>query len=118
MTQPADPSFTAWLLEHLWVPAIALIGVVWRLLLSIIKSQGKAASDALMAHAASASAALEAHAKDDERQFRNLHEELMLQRSHIGKLFDKLDAHARRSEDRHAEVLTTMNRGLRDNARR
>lgn len=31
--------------------------------------------------------------------------ELNTQRGHIGKLFDKLDEHARRSEDRHIEMM-------------
>ena len=38
--------------------------------------------------------------------------ELDLQRAHIAKLFDKLEAHGQRSEDRHHELLTAIHTGL------
>ena len=51
--------------------------------------------------------------------WKNLHEkiqdnkeELEVQRKHIAKLFDKLEAHAQRSEDRHHELLTALHTGL------
>lgn len=34
--------------------------------------------------------------------------ELGIQRNHIGKLFDKLEEHGRRSEDRHLETLAAI----------
>lgn len=41
-----------------------------------------------------------------------LMDELATQRSHIAKLFDKLEDHARRSEDRHLELLQAIHVGL------
>ena len=34
--------------------------------------------------------------------------EQSLQRGHIGKIFDKIEAHAQRSEDRHVETLSAI----------
>lgn len=54
--------------------------------------------------------------RDEDRK---LSEEQSVQRAHIGKLFDKIEAHAQRSEDRHVETLnaihhlaTTMHQAL------
>lgn len=38
--------------------------------------------------------------------------ELAMHRGHIAKLFDKLEDHARRSEDRHLELLQAIHVGL------
>jgi len=38
--------------------------------------------------------------------------EIETQRGHTEKLFDKLEEHARRSEDRHVEVLRAIHEGL------
>ena len=39
-------------------------------------------------------------------------DEMKMQRGNIAKLFDKLEEHARRSEDRHHELLTAIHVGL------
>lgn len=46
------------------------------------------------------------HAVNDSLQ--EIKSESALQRSHIGKLFDKLEEHARRDEETHREMLRTM----------
>jgi hypothetical protein len=38
--------------------------------------------------------------------------EMETQRGHIAKIFDKLEEHARRSEDRHVEMLSAIHEGL------
>jgi hypothetical protein len=42
--------------------------------------------------------------------------EVDIQRGNIAKLFDKLEEHARRSEDRHHELLTAIHTGLAQKA--
>lgn len=51
--------------------------------------------------------------------WKNLHEkitantlEIDRQRDNIAKLFDKLESHAQRSEDRHHELLNALHHGL------
>lgn len=41
-----------------------------------------------------------------------LMDEMTTQRGHIAKIFDKLEEHARRSEDRHVEMLGAIHEGL------
>jgi hypothetical protein len=55
--------------------------------------------------------------------WKNLHEkiasnavEIDRQRDNIAKLFDKLESHAQRSEDRHHELLTALHVGLNSKA--
>lgn len=43
--------------------------------------------------------------RDEDRK---LSEEQATQRGHIGKLFDKIEAHAQRSEDRHNEMMGVL----------
>lgn len=41
-----------------------------------------------------------------------LMQQMETQRGHIAKIFDKLEEHARRSEDRHVEMLGAIHEGL------
>jgi hypothetical protein len=90
----ADSGFVNWLLEHLWAPAVGLVGMVWKQNQSAMKAMGDAAAKAL-----------EAHADEDARQFRSLHDEQQLQRGHIAKLFDQMREESHRSEERHRERM-------------
>lgn len=38
--------------------------------------------------------------------------EVILQRQNVAKVFDLIETHARRSEDRHHELLTALHQGL------
>lgn len=48
-------------------------------------------------------------ARDEDSRIMN---EMETQRGHIAKIFDKLEEHARRSEDRHVEMLSAIHEGL------
>lgn len=39
-------------------------------------------------------------------------DEIARQRDNVSKLFDKLESHAQRSEDRHNELMTLLHHGL------
>lgn len=97
MNQPDDIGILGWLVEHLWAPTLALVGVVW-----------KQNQSAMSGHAATAAAALDSHAKDDDAKFKAVHEEQNVQRGHIAKLFDKLEESGKRSEDRHREFMQAL----------
>lgn len=42
--------------------------------------------------------------------------ELNIQRTNVAKLFDKLEEHSHRAEDRHHELLTALHQGLSQKA--
>jgi len=48
-------------------------------------------------------------AREEDSRIMN---EMETQRGHIAKIFDKLEEHARRSEDRHVEMLSAIHEGL------
>jgi hypothetical protein len=48
-------------------------------------------------------------AREEDSRLMN---EMETQRGHIAKIFDKLEEHARRSEDRHVEMLGAIHEGL------
>ncbi len=48
-------------------------------------------------------------AREEDSRIMN---EMETQRGHIAKIFDKLEEHARRSEDRHVEMLGAIHEGL------
>lgn len=80
--------------------ALALIGWAWKLNAEEhkdLRRQIKEADEKTRAYVDSEVAKLMA--------------ELTVQRGHIAKLFDKLEAHGQRSEDRHIEVLHALRRG-------
>ncbi len=83
-------------LEWAWAGVGALASVAWRMLTGRL--------DALEKHVAEV----------DERQT----SEMNRQRDNISKLFDKLEQHAQRSEDRHRELLTALHAGLAGKADR
>lgn len=109
--------------EFVWVPAIAAIGWAWKhnedehkehrknykeLSKNASESQSSL-NNRLMAHVDERfNEALRTAREEDKRIF----DELYIQRGHIAKLFDKLEEHARRSEDRHLEMLTAIHSGL------
>lgn len=94
-----------WLLDHAWAAVLVLIGVVWKQQGAAIKKQEETSA-----------AALKAHAAEDERQFKSLHDEQQMQRGYIGKLFDELKEQGQRSEDRHLELLRELHQGLNSKA--
>lgn len=50
--------------------------------------------------------------KAHNEKFRSHDEEIGRQRDNIAKIFDKLETHAQRSEDRHHELLHALHAGL------
>ena len=50
--------------------------------------------------------------KSQNEKIEAAHKEISIQRGHIASIFDKLEALARRSEDRHVELVTALHNGL------
>ncbi len=94
MAEPADINVVAKLLDWGWAIILALGGFVWR---SMEKRIDKLE---------------DAHSK----RIDETNDEVNVQRGNIAKLFDKLEEHARRSEDRHHELLTAIHTGLAQKA--
>lgn len=89
MDQP-DPSLAQWLLDKSWVAMTALIGLVW-------KQNNDRLND---------------HKRQSADDLKRLEAEMMLQRGNVAKIFDKLEQHSQRAEDRHHELLTALHSGL------
>lgn len=90
MSNEGDPTLWRQVVEWMWAPLGAMIGVVWNMLHKRI--------DGLEAKLESGD-----HANSDE---------IDRQRDNIAKLFDKLEQHSQRAEDRHRELLTALHVGL------
>lgn len=85
-----DPTVWQWIADKVWLVLGVLIGIVW-----------KQNEDKIGAIKGSLK---EAQERTDA--------ELAVQRSHIAKIFDKMEAHSQRAEDRHHELLTAIHTGL------
>lgn len=90
MTAETDPTLWQKLAEHAWAGVLALGAIVWSMQREQIKDIRK-----------------ECHEEAEHNE-----NELNRQRDVMGKLFDKLEEHGRRSEDRHRELLTALHDGL------
>ena len=85
-----DAAFWMLLKDFIWIPLIGLFGYTWNEQNKKIDEVKKGASE-------------EANV---------LRREIDRERDIGAKLFDKLDEHAHRSEDRHVELLTALHVGL------
>jgi len=85
-----DPSAWQWIADKVWLVLGVLIGVVWK------QNEDKIS--------AIRTGVQDAQTRTDA--------ELAVQRSHIAKIFDKMEAHSQRAEDRHHELLTAIHTGL------
>jgi hypothetical protein len=56
--------------------------------------------------------------KQAKADYTSVLDEVSRQRVNMASVFDKLDAYARRSEDRHVEILTALHEGLNRKADR
>lgn len=56
--------------------------------------------------------------RGQEEKIKNVSDEMLRQRDNIAKLFDKLEEHSRRSEDRHHELMNTVHERLSQKADR
>jgi len=90
VSAPDDTTALQWLAEKAWIVMSALLALVWK------QANDKLADYKVMAK---------------EAQDR-MEAELAVQRSHIAKIFDKMEAHSQRAEDRHHELLTAIHTGL------
>ncbi len=85
------PEETTWkVIDYAWAAIGGLLMMVWNLLNGKIKDNHRT---------------LDARINDCS-------DEQNIQRSHIGKLFDKMEANSQRSEDRHHELLKAIHEGL------
>lgn len=106
MAEPtSDINVIAKLLDWGWAIIFALVGFVW-------KSQNEKIDRLEKAQGERIEKLEEAHSK----RIDETNEEVSVQRGHIAKLFDKLEDHARRSEDRHHELLKAIHAGLAQKA--
>ena len=90
MASEADPALWKQFIDWMWAPIGALVGVAWNMLHKRIDS-------------------VEARVDDLNDQQTS---EMNRQRDNIAKLFDKLEQHSQRAEDRHRELLTALHVGL------
>ena len=91
---PPDGSIATFINEWLWAPLLGLISWAWShhsKRVDDLRKESKKHVDELRAHV--------------DLQDNGIREEVNRQRDVSGKLFDKLDEHARRSEERHIELL-------------
>lgn len=56
--------------------------------------------------------------KNQEEKIKNVNDEMLRQRDNIAKLFDKLEEHSIRSENRHHELMNTVHERLSQKADR
>lgn len=99
MHTPDD--FLLKLFDYAWAVVLALVGLVW-------KQQEKKIEDITTAmNARVADLKMDHDTKIDE-----ISTELGRHRDVMAKIFDKLEEHGRRSEDRHLEVVRLIHEGL------
>lgn len=125
-----DDPIISFIKDFLWAPVLGLVAWAWtrnekehdmmrqdnrRLEDSMLQS-GSTLNDRIMEHIDSQISEVKSLVREEDRK---LSEEQATQRGHIGKIFDKMEAHAQRSEDRHVETLnaihslaTTMHQAL------
>jgi hypothetical protein len=96
MAAEADPGLIGKLMEWGWAAISALLGVVYTM-----HNKRMDKIEASIVEGDSANRA-----------------EIDRQRDNVAKLFDKLEQHAQRSEDRHVEILTALHTGLSKKADR
>lgn len=108
-----EAGFAKGVLQLMWAPFLALVALVWRQQNGATNQRLDSCNASIKAQAEAQAQALLRHGLEDEKAFEAVHEELQTQRGHIAKLFDKLEEHSRRSEDRHLELLKSLHEGLR-----
>lgn len=112
----ADESVIAFIRDWLWAPVMGLVAWAWN------RNEKehemlRATSEQLQKYASESQSSLHdrfatniENRMQEMRDFvrdedRKLSEEILISRGHIAKLFDKLEEHGQRSEDRHLETL-------------
>lgn len=131
---PPDNDLMAFVKDFIWAPLLGLVAWAWSRnekehdrLRSAIEKQREQVSTG----SSTLNDRIMEHIDDQVRDTRafvvaedaKLMAELGVQRGHIGKLFDKLEQHGLRSEDRHSETMaaihslaTTMHQALAQKA--
>jgi hypothetical protein len=116
---PPENDVLNFIKDFLWAPLLALIGWAWhrneqehkalRDAHDKLKDQASQShsvlNDKFMEHIDARVADSINFAKEKDMLVR---EEMAIQRGHIAKLYDKIEEHARRSEDRHHELLSAI----------
>ena len=96
-----DSVFWVLIKDFVWLPLLTLIGYTWNEQNNKIKDVKKVTLEKISEIAKVASDEANALRREIDRE-----------RDIGAKLFDKLDEHARRSEDRHIELLKALHIGL------
>lgn len=116
---PPDNDVLAFIKDWLWAPLLGLIAWAWNRnekehemlrnsheqLREHTSSGYSTLNDRVMEHVDTRVGELRQFVQVEDAR---LLSEQSVQRGHIGKLFDKLEEHGRRSEDRHNEVLGAL----------
>lgn len=114
-----DNDILSFVKDFLWAPLIALIAWAWNhnerthqqlwkktdKLEDSLLTSGSVLNDRIMEHIDTQISEVKSLVKEEDKK---LAEEQATQRGHIGKLFDKIEAHAQRSEDRHNEMMGVL----------
>lgn len=129
-----DSTLIDFIKDFLWAPLLGLVAWAWNRnerehealrekadkLETGMLTASSGLNDRIMEHIDVQISDVKALVREEDRK---LSEEQMTQRGHIGKIFDKMEAHAQRSEDRHVETLnaihalaTTMHQSLAQKA--
>jgi hypothetical protein len=108
---PPENDVLNFIKDFLWAPLLALIGWAWHR----NEQEHKALRDA---HDKLKDQASQSHSVLNDKFMEPINfakekdmlvrEEMAIQRGHIAKLYDKIEEHARRSEDRHHELLSAI----------
>lgn len=102
MSSP-EGDFWRWLAEHLWVPFIGALGLVWSLLTGRIKRLEDSVEEHTITRSEFAS-----HAKADESALSNLRADLEQTKEDVGQLFSLVREAERNNSARHVELLNAI----------
>lgn len=114
-----DEPVVSFIKDFIWAPALALIAWAWNRnektheqlwdkaekLETGMLTASSGLNDRLMEHIDVQIGEVKQLVRDEDNK---LAVEQATQRGHIGKLFDKIEAHAQRSEDRHNEMMGVL----------
>lgn len=114
--QPLDDSVMNFIKDWLWAPLLALVGWAWH-------RNEQEHDDLWKAHDKLKEQSSEGHSKLNDKLMEHvdLRFEASLQMmrdgdlrnsDHIAKIYDKLEQHGQRSEDRHRELMLALHTGL------
>lgn len=112
----ADESIFAFIRDWLWAPLLGLVAwawtrnereheMLWKTTNELQKYASESQSSLHDRFATNIETRMQEMREFVREEDHKLSEEILISRGHIAKLFDKLEEHGQRSEDRHLETL-------------